>query len=538
MTLLRERLLVFFFPLLLSLPFINRAYFVDDHYFVRIAEWLKDNPGRPYDFRADDAGIQNLGWEKDGFVRMVNPLLHHYYLALLIKMGGAREWFLRLGSVLLSCAAALFILGFARRWTAHPVLATLLILSTPAYALTAHSLLIDSTMGFLFFGGLYYFVRATERESLAALGLSGLFMGAAVLAKYTGLLILPLSGIWFLLRRKKLRRRALYAVPWIIALLFLAAYSVWTDRLYGRPHILAASARMVHTAGWAKVMILFVFFSGATLLPLLSWGLLGLRRAVWAALAVYVLALFFASPAGGFSAAQGALLGLWIVTSAIFLGGFWSFKSRWIYPRDHFLFIWLLAFLGLMVGVMDWVAGRYYVIVAPAVGLAAVRLMETRFGARADRYLRSALAVLLAATASLGYADYKQADSSRRVVRELKSRGFSGGERHFYLGDSFTMSYLGHEGWAACFPDTRFRVGDWILGNEVTMPLKWFRKSPVVLKPLAEFAYPTRFPVKVMHYEGSAGWYASVWGALPFTFQPGPWERFHLFQVVALTDEI
>ena len=53
----RQRLIAFCVPILLSAPFLHRAFFVDDSYFVQIASWLKENPGRPYDFTADDAGI-------------------------------------------------------------------------------------------------------------------------------------------------------------------------------------------------------------------------------------------------------------------------------------------------------------------------------------------------------------------------------------------------------------------------------------------------------------------------------------------------
>src|SRR3989338_9166550 len=176
MSLVRERLLVFLFPLLLSLPFINRAYFVDDSYFVQIAAWLKVHTDLPYHFRADDAGLQTRGWEENGFVRMVNPLFHHYYLALLLKAAGEGEWFLRLGCVLLSCFSALFILGLARRWTSHPVLATLLVLVTPVHWLSSYSLLIDSTMGFLFIGALYSYIRGTELDSVPWFVASGLFM--------------------------------------------------------------------------------------------------------------------------------------------------------------------------------------------------------------------------------------------------------------------------------------------------------------------------------------------------------------------------
>jgi hypothetical protein len=137
-------------------------------------------------------------------------------------------------------------------------------------------------------------------------------------------------------------------------------------------------------------------------------------------------------------------------------------------------------------------------------------------------------------SALLAYADYKQAEPSRLIGPELKAAGFNGGERHFYLGDSFTMSYLRDEGWVPCFPETEFQLGDFILAKEVTMPLAWFQRKPVVLTQVRVFDYPTHFPIKVMDYEGSAGFYASVWGALPFTFSRAPWERFHLFHVTAL----
>jgi hypothetical protein len=75
------------------------------------------------------------------------------------------------------------------------------------------------------------------------------------------------------------------------------------------------------------------------------------------------------------------------------------------------------------------------------------------------------------------------------------------------------------------------------LAKEVTMPSLSFLKSPVVLRRIAVFDYPTHFPIKVMDMQGSAGFYASVWGALPFTFSNGPWERFHLFEVVRLKEQ-
>jgi hypothetical protein len=64
------------------------------------------------------------------------------------------------------------------------------------------------------------------------------------------------------------------------------------------------------------------------------------------------------------------------------------------------------------------------------------------------------------------------------------------------------------------------------------MPLAWFFRKPLRGRLVATYEFPSRFPLKVMDYNGSAGFYASVWGALPFTWSRGPWERFRLFEIL------
>lgn len=538
MPLARQRLFVFLIPLFLVLPFLNRAYFVDDSYFVEIATWLKDNPTLPYHFRADDAGPQNRGWEEDGFVRMVNPLAHHYYLALLLKLGGEREWFLRLGCVLLSCFSALFLFEFARRWTNTPVLSVLAVLFTPAMWLSSYSLLIDSTMAFFAFGAVYFFIRSTETDKFWQIVASGVFAGLAILSKYPAVFVLALMSVWLALRWKKLDRHWRFFVPVVIALGFLAAYSAWTAHLYGSPHILAASARMVRVFGWPKLFAFFVFLSGALLLPLVAWGVSPLRTRLMAFVPVILLTIFLSSKFGGFSMVQAALLGIWIVTSFLFIGQILHRKPEWIYPRDPFLVFWFLGFVGMMLLVMDWVAGRYFCLVAPAVGFLTVRLVEMRWRENSPRVLMPILAVLFLFTGALATSDYRQAEPVRSLRRELAARHISGGERHFYLGDSFTMSYLKRDGWTPLFPETTLRVGDLVLVKEVTMPLIWFARKPVTVREITHFEYPSLLPLKVMDFAGSAGFYASVWGALPFTFSNGPWERFRIVEVVEVHSDI
>ncbi len=527
----RSRLLAFLIPLALSAPFLNRAFFVDDSYFVEIASWLKIHPLAPYDFRTDDAGLGNPGWERGGLVRMVNPLGHHYLLAVLLKMGEGRIWFLRLGTVLLTSFSALFIFELARRFTAHPFTATVLAALSPPWWLTAHSLLIDSTMGAFFIAGLFFFIRAAETDSLRRAVMAGVLMGIAILCKYPAVLVLPVTAAWVALNHRKARRPWILVLSWVIALGFLCAYSGWTASLYGRPHIMAASARMVGSFGWPKALALAVFFSGSTLIPLTAWLVSGnVGRAIGFSVGA-IVAGALSSTWGGFTGVQASLIGLWVSTSALFMGQVARLHKSWLIPRDLFLLVWCGGFLLMMIFVMDWVAVRYFHVVVPALAMVAVRFIEICWPGRERALFNGLMGVMFVTGLSLAYADYQQAEPGRQIGPILAEHGFPGGERHFYLGDSFTMSYLRNYGWTPCFEQTELRPGDIVLAKEVTMPLVWFARKNLPLRRLGTFEFGTRFPLKVMDMKGSAGFYASVWGALPFTFSDAPWERFRVYEV-------
>ena len=65
------------------------------------------------------------------------------------------------------------------------------------------------------------------------------------------------------------------------------------------------------------------------------------------------------------------------------------------------------------------------------------------------------------------------------------------------------------------------------------MPRWWFR--PRSMRPLVRYEYSSRFPLRVMDNLGAAGFYASAWGALPYTLSREPLDRYTLFEVVSAT---
>ena len=506
---------------------MGRAFFVDDNYQMLMARGTWDHPLRPYDFKADDNGRDHLGWEKGQPPRMVNPPLHHYILGLFSKIGGGRVWAVRLLSLFLVGGSAVFIYLLAARLYFPPGPVAVLCVLTPAFWLTSYSLLIDSTLLFFFLGALWGWVEGLRRRSRLWLGFSGAMMGLSLIAKYTGVMIFPVAALYWWTDRESGRRWG----PWVTLLLpalIFGAWCQWNLATYGAVHFTESAKRVMQVFSWGHVLIFLTFLSGVFLLPLAGWFETGDRKkTLLGLLAAVLLAYFLAGPWGGFDRGQAVQIAGFAVGGILFLVAAFKNLRESRYPSDSFLVGWLLVGAVQMVYVMQWVAARYYLtILVPAVFL-SYRLWQrrTEFAPlRLARLQTAAGAILFLFTLGLCVGDYLQADTQRRIAHDVdRDRLLSSGRRGIFLGDSFTSSYLKTVGWVPGFRDTPLAAGDLILKQEVIMPPWWFRPPAGVLRPLAVYDYPSRWPLRLMDNRGSAGFYASAWGRSRSLFQPDPW---------------
>jgi hypothetical protein len=527
---------------------------VDDHYQLLMARGLLDHPARPYDFRADDGGPGNAGWEKGGFPRMVNPPLHHYMAALLLRLsgdaslgpsaenpaGGGRLWLVRLGMAAFSALAAPLLVLLSRRCLVPPGPAAVLAVLTPAFWLSSFSLLIDATLLPFFLGALVSWIEGVKRRGPAFLILAGVLMGATLLTKYTGGFVGILAlAYWALERSDDGKRHPAALLALLIPAAALAGWGAWTSALYGGSHLAESSKRVLQTFQISHVLIFLTFLSGVLLFPLESWAWAarrGPRFSVTAGGVAAVLGAFLASPWGGFSAAQAVLMAALAGGGALFLMRVLVFKPDPRAPTDLFLGFWLLLGTVQMIWVMQWVAARYYLTLVPPAVLLLLRAWdrENRHAPRALSRRAAAWGVgMFLVTAALARADWAQAAVGRRIVQDLARDGVTaGGDRAlYYTGDSFTGSLLGYAGWKAYFPGSPLKPGDLILRQTVVMPPWWFQAPPS--RVAAVYEYPARWPLRLMDNAGSAGFYASAWGALPWTFSRGPWERYVLLETLA-----
>ena len=498
-----------------------------------MARGLIDHPLRPYDFTADDAGPGHRGWERGQPPRMVNPPLHHYALALFLKVTGGRLWAVRLLSLLFSAGAAVLIYLLARRFVVPPGPAAAFSILSPAFWISSYGLLIDSTLLFFFLAGLWAWTEGLARRSAVWLAGAGGLMGLAILTKYTGGYVgaLALLYWWMAGPRPRWRLAPLFLV---LPAVVLGAWSLWNIATYGAPHLTESSKRVMQTFAWSHVLVFLCFFTGSLGVPF--FWIPRDRRAVWGT-AVAGIVLAAVMRLGGFTLFQSMFMAFLSMWAAGFLGTVFvgAFRSR--FPADRFLALWLLVGAAQMVYVMQWVAARYYLTILPPVvflWLREARARRPHTPEALSRALARAGAALFILSGLLAVADWAQARTGRLIAEDIRHAAPSPPSgRKFILWDSFRAGdLLKTDGWQPAFPETEFRPGDLLLRPEVIMPPWWLAQRRPALAARAVFDYPSVFPLRVMDNHGAAGFYASAWGPLPFTLSRSPLERYVLYEVL------
>ncbi len=129
-----------------------------------------------------------------------HPPLNAWFLALLIAAGrGVSEIPFHAAYILFSLIAAFSALALARRFSPHPLLATLLFCATPAFVINGTSLEADLPFVALWLLSTALYVFAVDRNSIPLLIASSIAMALAALTAYQSILLVP---ILFLYGRK------------------------------------------------------------------------------------------------------------------------------------------------------------------------------------------------------------------------------------------------------------------------------------------------------------------------------------------------
>ncbi len=210
-----------------GVPFLGKAFTIDDTFVLTVSRQIIRNPLQPYD------GTINWGRGVNPiFERTKNPPLLSYYLAPLIALLGTSEYVLH-AAMLVFLAMLAIGAGMLGRWFwVDEWWPMAFVMASPAVVVSSNVMRDVPAAGLLTLG-LALFVLGTDEDRRGMQASGALLVGLATLTKYSAAAMVPLLVLYPLLRRKW--RSVLWALVPVGLLGLWSAHNWWA---HGQPHIL------------------------------------------------------------------------------------------------------------------------------------------------------------------------------------------------------------------------------------------------------------------------------------------------------------
>src|SRR5262249_867023 len=146
--------------LLPLLAFLDRAVMVDDTLYLKAAAQIRHDPFRPYNFVVNWSGTISPFWDV-----FKNPPALSYWLALVQSVGGSNERRLHASLLPFDVAAAVAGIALARRFVRGSPYATALWLASPAFLVSASTLMADVPALACTLWGLVFWIEGIDGQS-------------------------------------------------------------------------------------------------------------------------------------------------------------------------------------------------------------------------------------------------------------------------------------------------------------------------------------------------------------------------------------
>lgn len=529
----RPKLMLALAVLAALVPFINKPFNMDDPLFIWVAKQIQSHPLDPYGFNVNWYGNVAPMWEVTK-----NPPLASYYIAFVAAILGWSERALHFAFLLPAIAAIWGTHRLARHFCNRPVLAACATLFTPAFLVSSTTVMCDTLMLAFWIWAVVLWVEGMERGSFWRLMGSGALIVLAALTKYFGVCLIPLLAAYSFIGQHRIGRWAGY---FLIPIAALAVYQSATHALYGEGLLFAAGDYATTTNGLfgisnaATGLVALTFTGGclvmATFLSPFLWRARTL--AGFAAFVILIAAAIFIEGTmlekyGTFKGSSTMFVEIqtifWAIggTSilALAISDAWQRRDA----RSCLLALWVLGTF-LFAAFFNWIVNARSILpMAPAVGILVARRLEA--GVLAGKKIRHAdLQICFVIGAALALlvtrADFRLAATVLESAEQTWAGYGQGGQTLWFEGHwgfQYYMEKLGAKGVAAkkSIPKS---------GDFLAIPLNNSNMTPPDSKeahPWKALLFQGPGHLATTSKEVGAGFYASLWGPLPFAFGSVP----------------
>ncbi len=532
--------MVLAFVLFITVPFASQAFHIDDAIFWDFAKLNLNAP-----LQQDLPEYRLMGVEIPNW-RDTHPPLDQLYMSMVMRVTGSdQELPLHLGFILFPVIVGVSMYFLARRFTRNALLATLLLLATPALMAASHTLMGDLPMTAFWLAAAAAYIYGVDRDDGRLLALAGM---AALLAVFTGyqslalLLVLPAYAV---LKGKISWKNAL---PLAVPALGFGAYALFSLARYG------ALPRFTHAKGLSlgsssllmRVEGNLLQLGGASVFPLVMVAIYCLRRRgrlllIPIAAGSAAIAAYYVSTSDLFPAWTAVLFAVFLTAGVMMIASVSgetfvqlvnAVKQRKVDTDFVFLAFWLLVMICAVTLVLPHATAKYMLPFLAPVVLLLFRELEINLkgGSALTIIAFAAIALTILAGTTVSTADYQLAqtykDFALNVGNSYQPEGnvwFVGewGLRHYMESQGYL--YLTSDSTAPREGDLVVRVGlmEWPLEKSVTDRMSLVETDSV----------QSGNPLRVMNFAANAGFYGTYWGKLPYTFSNQPLETFSVYRV-------
>ena len=478
----RQLILVALVVLALRLPFLNQALQGDDVLYLTEAVHAQIEPLHPkhtqYVFMGRDIDMRGQS----------HPPLNAWFLALLLAAGqGVAEIPFHAAYLLFSLIAAFSALELARRFSPHPLLATLLFCATPTFVINGTSLEADLPFVALWLLSTALYVFAVDRKSISWLIASAAAMALTALTAYQSILLVPILFIYgrkwrlaqiaaftpvaALIAWNVFERLSTGGLPAGILANYMSTYGlqVLTQKMKSAVALTGHLAWLVFPALWIPSLYALPFAIGAAFYDLnpLFWGSIGF----------------------------GVGILIWCA-------------RQW---RD-FLAQWVLIFFAGALIIFFAGSARYLLPIALPIAILATQ--------RAPRWLLLvSLACGFVLSLALAAVNYRHWDGYRQFAHLLRDDAQS--KRLWINGEWGLRYYFESEGGLPLHQGQAIHPGEMVVSSKLSYPIP-FTSGGGVLAPVAERTITSSIPLRIVALEGRSAYSTTMLGLRPFDISRAP----------------
>lgn len=475
--------------LALRLPFLNQAFQGDDVLYLTEAAHAQIEPLHPkhteYVFMGRDIDMRGQS----------HPPLNAWFLALLIAIGrGVTEIPFHAAYILFSIIAAFSALALARRFSPHPLLATLLFCATPAFVINGTSLEADVPFVALWLLSTALFVFAVDRHSPPLLAASALAMALTALTAYQAVLLVPI----LLLYGRKWRLACVASLSPIVVLLGWNAF----ERL--STGAMPAGVLANYVSSYGLEVFAQKIRSAVALTGHLAWLVFptlwipALPAVPFAAGAAVAAAFYDWNPLFWASIGIGVGILVWCI-------------RHW---RD-FLAQWVLIFFAGALVIFFAGSARYLLPIALPIAIMASQRVGMRL-------LAVSLGCGFALSLALAAVNYQHWDGYRQFAHTVQNDVQS--KRVWINGEWGLRYYFESEGGLPLHQGQAIHPGEMVVSSQLSYPIP-FSSGGGVLAPVADRTITSSIPLRIVALNGRAAYSTTMRGLRPFDISVAPIDR-------------